>query len=124
MLVPAGERKPVVTVTRKDLIRQTFTVGGNGGSGKDTSNTGVRFIHPPSGASGEARDSRSQKQNEIEAFRRMCGREGFVRWLKLETARRAGLPTSETPEEIRERVNKAVDEALRSGHILVEEYEA
>ena len=38
------------SVTRKDLIRQTFTVGGHGGGGKDTSNSGVRLIHPLSGA--------------------------------------------------------------------------
>lgn len=33
------------SVTVEDCDVQTFTVGGNGGSGKDTSNTGVRVTH-------------------------------------------------------------------------------
>lgn len=33
------------SVTLEDCEVQTFTVGGNGGSGKDTSQTGVRIIH-------------------------------------------------------------------------------
>lgn len=32
------------SVTMKDLEMQTFSVGGHGGGGKDTSNSGVRLI--------------------------------------------------------------------------------
>jgi hypothetical protein len=38
-------RKLLFSVTIKDCDVQSFTVGGNGGGGKDTSNNGIRVIH-------------------------------------------------------------------------------
>lgn len=70
----------VFSVTIHDCKVETFTCGGKGGAGKDTSNNGVRIIHAPSGARGEARDSRSQLQNKRAAFRRMAESEEFRRW--------------------------------------------
>lgn len=59
-----------------------FTVGGHGGSGKDTSNTGVRITHLASGAVGKATDTRSQSKNRQLAFRRM-GESGVFRlWVQ------------------------------------------
>lgn len=39
------DKQLLFSVTIKDCRVDTFTVGGNGGSGKDTSNTGVRVTH-------------------------------------------------------------------------------
>jgi protein subunit release factor A len=39
------EKKLLFTITIKDCRVDSFTVGGNGGSGKDTSNTGARVTH-------------------------------------------------------------------------------
>jgi protein subunit release factor B len=73
-------RKPVFSVTRKDLIIDTFTAGGPGGQHQNTSNTAVRIRHPASGAAGECREHRSQHQNKAEALRRMVADKRFQIW--------------------------------------------
>lgn len=88
-------RKLLFSVTTKDCDEQHFTVGGNGGSGKDTSNTGVRFIHRPSGAVGESREERSQVANRRKAWDRMANSPTMQKWLRVEAARRQGKPTVE-----------------------------
>ena len=106
------------SVTRKDFDMQTFSVGGHGGSGKDTSNSGVRLIHRASGAVGEGREFRSNTQNRRAAFMRLVESKKFKQWHRVECARRMGQ--IETPEQIRERVDRMVDDGLASGQILVE----
>jgi protein subunit release factor B len=64
-------KRKVLTVTAADCELQTFTSGGPGGQHQNRSQTGVRFIHHPSGARGEARDERSQLQNKKLAWRRL-----------------------------------------------------
>lgn len=60
------------SVTMKDCELQTFRCGGKGGQNQNKRDTGVRIIHHPSGARGEARDERSQLQNKRLAFKRMA----------------------------------------------------
>lgn len=79
-------RQFLFSVTLADCEVQTFTVGGHGGSGKDTSNTGVRIIHHPSGARGECREHRSQLQNKRAAMRRLGESRSFKLWAKLQAA--------------------------------------
>ena len=43
---------------------ETFRAGGPGGQNQNKRNTGVRWIHVPSGATGEARDHRTQGENK------------------------------------------------------------
>lgn len=69
------------SVTRKDLKIDTFAAGGPGGQHQNTSNTAVRITHALSGASGEARDSRSQHQNMKNALRRMTQDPKFKVWM-------------------------------------------
>lgn len=56
-------------------------MGGAGGGGKDTSNTGVRIRHLPSGASGVGVDHRSQQKNKQDAFVRMGQSKEFHKWV-------------------------------------------
>lgn len=98
------------SVTSDDCELQTFTVSGHGGAGKDTSNTGVRFIHHPSGAVGEAREERSQLQNKRLAWRRMAQDPKFKQWARLEVAKRLGQPS----------VEELVDQAMEPQNITVE----
>lgn len=83
---PAGQRNPeperhlVFSVTRKDLIIDTFTAGGPGGQHQNRSNTAVRIRHPPSGAAGECRQFRSQHQNLVTALHRMVDSQKFQIW--------------------------------------------
>jgi protein subunit release factor A len=116
-------KKLLFSVTKKDLIRQTFCTGGNGGQHRNAKANGVRFIHEPSGARAEHRDGRDQHKNEIEAFIKLTETKEFKNWLKTETARRLGQPVAETEAEIRARVNRMVDDGLRDGTIKVEEYD-
>lgn len=69
---------------------QVFRSGGNGGQHQNKTSSGVRWIHHPSGARGEARDERSQARNKQVAWRRMAESDKFKNWLRLEIARRTG----------------------------------
>lgn len=114
------EKKLLFSVTMKDLEMQTFSVGGHGGSGKDTSNSAVRLIHKASGAVGEGREHRSNTQNRISAFKKLAETKEFKGWHKTECARRMGKRLEETPEEILERVDKMIAEGLANGTIQVD----
>jgi protein subunit release factor A len=91
------------SVTKNDFEIQTFSVGGAGGGGKDTSNSGVRLIHKASGARGEGREHRSNTKNREAAFKRLVASKEFQDWHKIECAKRMiGMPvelTRVTPEK-------------------------
>jgi protein subunit release factor A len=95
-----AELKLLFSVTAKDFEMQTFSVGGCGGSGKDTSNSGVRLTHRASGAVGEGRETRSNTQNRRAAFRHLIETPKFKAWHAAECARLMGeSPASE--EQVR-----------------------
>lgn len=80
-------RALLVSVTAKDCEWQFFRSGGKGGQNQNKVESGARCIHHPSGARGEARDTRDQPQNRKLAFTRMVESEKFQTWLKLESSR-------------------------------------
>jgi protein subunit release factor A len=102
--------KPLFSVTIKDCEIQTFTCGKKGGGGKDTSNNGVRIIHHPSGARGEARDTRHQKINKREAFLKMAATKEFQTWTRIQAAKLLGKKT----------VEQLVDESMHQSNLRVE----
>lgn len=87
------DRKPALSVTLDDCEVQTFRSGGKGGQHQNTTETGVRIIHHPSGARGESREERSQLQNKRTAFTRMVETAQFKAWINRT------LATGPTPEE-------------------------
>lgn len=103
-------RKLLFSVTIEDCKVYTFTVKGPGGSGKDTSNTGVRVTHPPSGGTGVGVTWRSQHKNKVAAFKRMRQSKEFKLWHKLKVAE---LMSGETVEE-------KVDKAMQPENLKVE----
>lgn len=103
-------KEKLFSISIADCRVDTFTVGGHGGSGKDTSNTGVRVVHPPSGATGEARESRSQLENKRTAFKRMAETSEFRAWVKHKAAALSGGKT----------VEQKVDEAMAPENLRVE----
>jgi len=114
------KRELLFSVTMKDLEMQTFSVGGHGGGGKDTSNSGVRLIHAASGAVGEGRDHRSNTRNREDALVRLANTPKFKQWHRVECAKRMGKQIPETPEQIKARVDRMIDEGLKDGTIKIE----
>lgn len=77
---PSGNRELLFSVTLADCVVQSFSAGGPGGQHQNTSNTGIRIIHRPSGARGESREERSQLMNKKAAFARMVRTQLFRQW--------------------------------------------
>lgn len=88
----------------KNCRTEYFTVGGAGGGGKDTSNSGCRITHIASGAVGKATDTRSAQKNRRLAFERMAATKTFRAWIKIQASRMMG---EKSPEEI---VDKMMEE--------------
>lgn len=95
-------------VTIKDCRVDTFRSGGKGGQAQNKRDTGVRVVHPPSGAVGESREERGQLENKRRAFRRMAETETFQRWTRLTAL---GLEKS---------IQEAVEEQMRPENLIIE----
>ena len=103
------ERTPIFRLTKKDFIVQTFHAGGPGGQHQNKTASGVRIIHPPSGAVAECRSTRSQYQNKQLAFKRLAADPKLTFWIKVqigeivdieESAKRYAEREINTPEHI------------------------
>lgn len=103
-------KRLLFSVKIEDCKVYTFTVGGNGGAGKDTSNTGVRITHPPSKATAVGVTSRSQHKNKLDAFKKMRNTREFKLWHKLKVAE---LMSGKSIEQ-------KVDEAMQPENLKVE----
>lgn len=78
-------RRRILSVSIHDCDVTHFRAGGPGGQHQNKRDTGTRVVHVPSGARGEARDERSQRQNKKAAFLRMIATPQFQLWLKRTT---------------------------------------
>jgi protein subunit release factor A len=107
------QRRLLFSVTMKDLEMQTFSVGGHGGGGKDTSNSGVRLIHRESGAVGEGREHRSNTQNRKAAFERLANSPKFKAWHKIKCAELIYGIKPKTIDEL-------LDEAMQPENLKIE----
>lgn len=74
-------REKLFTISIKDCRVDTFRAGGKGGQNQNKRDTGVRIVHEPSGAVGEARDGRTQPINKRKAFTRLVRDERFTLWV-------------------------------------------
>jgi len=92
-------RELLFSVTIKDCEVQTFRCGGPGGQKVNKTSSGVRVIHPPSGAVGVGREYRSQGENKVEAFRRMAESLTFQLWAKRTAFEMMGEESVETKVE-------------------------
>ena len=71
------------SLTKKDFVVQKFKAGGKGGQHQNKTDSGVRIIHPISGAVGESRSEKSQNQNKKIAFNKLVKSKKFQLWHKL-----------------------------------------
>ncbi len=53
-----------IDIRPDDLVRQTFRSGGPGGQHQNKTESGVRYIHTPTGVAAESRSERSQHKND------------------------------------------------------------
>jgi len=58
-----------IEIKPDDLVRQTFRSGGPGGQHQNKTESGVRFIHTPTGVAAESRTERSQHKNAANAMK-------------------------------------------------------
>lgn len=103
-------KRKLFSVGIGDCKVETFSVGGAGGSGKDTSNTGVRITHQPSGAVGVGVDHRSQLRNKQDALRRLGESKRFRVWAIM---RASDLLRGKTLDEF-------VDDMMKHENLRVE----
>jgi RF-1 domain len=103
-----SEREKLFSVTIRDCVVETKRGHGKGGQNRNTRDTAVRIMHPPSGAVGESQEERSQLQNKRTAWKRMISTGKFRVWLAREAWIRQGFPSPEeatekamTPENLR-----------------------
>ena len=73
------------SVTKKDFDVQVFRSGGKGGQNQNKVSSGVRIIHPDSGAVGESRRERSQLQNKRLALQHLVADPKFRVWINKKT---------------------------------------
>jgi len=104
---------PLFSITGKDVEWQFFRSGGNGGQNQNKVSSGARCIHAPSGAIGEARDTRSQLDNRRLAWRRMAESAAMQAWIKKESNRLMGHKS----------VDEIVNEQMAEENLLVETYD-
>jgi len=63
-----------IEIRPDDLERQTFRSGGPGGQHQNKTESGVRYIHKPTGIAAESRTERSQHKNDANAMKLLKAR--------------------------------------------------
>lgn len=106
-----SKRKKLFSVTKKDLVVQTFRAGGKGGQHQNKRDSGVRIIHPESGARGESRSERSQHRNRRLALERLAKSRTFRDWITIKAAQITGRMAE---------IDKQVDRQMRPRNLQIE----
>lgn len=92
-------REKLFSLTEKDFEFVAKRGSGPGGQKKNKTSSAIQCTHPPSGARGEAEDSRKQTENRKLAFKRCCETAEFKVWLQMKIDAANGLiEISETDE--------------------------
>jgi peptide chain release factor 1 len=73
-------RERIYCLTKDDFVLQTYKGSGAGGQHRNKRETGVRIIHPDSGAAAQSCEHKSQLQNRKEAFRKLIKHPKFRMW--------------------------------------------
>src|SRR5579884_1044240 len=68
-VMPEIEGTIEIDIRPEDLERQTFRSGGPGGQHQNKTESGVRYIHKPTGIAAESRSERSQHKNDDMAMK-------------------------------------------------------
>jgi peptide chain release factor 1 len=77
-------KERIYCLTKDDFVLQTYKGSGAGGQHRNKRETGVRILHPDSGAKGESCEHKSQLQNRKAAFRRLVAHPKFKMWHSIQ----------------------------------------
>lgn len=105
-----------IPATDEELLAQcrveTFRSGGKGGQHQNTTDSGVRLFHEPSGLTVEARRRRSQARNKADALHRLRNRlEALNRPVKKRVPTR--VPGRERLRRLEKKRKKAATKRMR-----------
>ena len=79
-------RELLFSIDRRSFVFQEFRAGGKGGQKQNKTSTGIRCLHPPSGARAESRVHRDQLHNKRQAWRKCVESTTFQTWLRKQIA--------------------------------------
>jgi peptide chain release factor 2 len=68
-VLPELDNTIEIEIKPDELVRQTFRSGGPGGQHQNKTESGVRYIHKPTGVAAESRTERSQHKNDANAMK-------------------------------------------------------
>lgn len=85
------ERERILTVTAKDCRWHFFGASSKGGQNANRNKCYARCIHSASGAVGEGKVFKSQRQNKKLAFKNMAESKKFRDWVRRESWRKIGV---------------------------------
>lgn len=107
-------RQLLFSLTKKDFKVEFFRCPGHGGQNVNKVETGVRIIHPESGAVAESCEERKQHQNKKIAFNKLVKTKEFQVWHKRKVAE---MLLSDVE---RKEIERKVDNWMREENLKVE----
>ena len=102
-------KKPILSITKKDLEITYFSGKGAGGQKRNKTQNCVRIKHPASGAIVTGQEQKSRAANEKAAINRLVQHPKFDIWLKQQTGQYV-LNEIERKKEIQKYVNEQMQE--------------
>lgn len=89
-MINKKNKELILRITKDDLDIESMRGSGPGGQKKNKTDSCIRMSHKPSGTVVRCEEHRSQHANKIEAFKKLVKKDSFLKWVKVETARRTG----------------------------------
>jgi protein subunit release factor A len=111
------DRKPVFSVTKKDLEITYFSGHGAGGQHRNKHKNCVRIRHPETGVIVTGQEQRSLEQNKLAALKRLAANKTFKTWLRIQHSK-----ALIGEKEYRKMLNNAVNKQMKPENLKIEFY--